>query len=789
MPKLNLIIYVAYFFVKFLLFSILNLRASDNYVGLNDLIRQSMYYQQMPDLVVACDDLDGVPENIPIIFEDTYVPLNLLSSSSSSSSFTNDHSLSKYNRNDIARTSLKFAKSYAGEMNSFNHPKIQRDYHSSVSSSTENSNSSNHSHKLSQESKQLQKKLKKKLNNGDSFDIAERHKSITLVSYRKVNDYFNDQVTISTGLDTPSKSSLNNSTMSENSANVRSKLSLIKADLANRSSLSSSSSTSSNLAPGTSDSTASNSKALQSIIESTVTTHAVSATDLLFGDNFSRAKSASSENNDDALFAKSKEIKIGLNNDEADLNSIGGSSSKASSVIKLDGRDLDLNDISLGVDRIDITPPPQTDNDDNDEVYKEEGAGQKMATLNLPPGATPPSDCSLKSRVLYESFRGKVSTLERPRRQRKSILNSSIANVASSASSYEDAMSQQHKKSSTTLTMHSNESSSTSTQADSEFLSNAIGAIKQSQETKTPKQEASRTLQKQLTINSDKYALSSVFNESLLKFVSAKEDLKRLLAIKYQGNIYSEFSSLFCTGPYFYAELTPKLTPSSSFNSQASLANSAAQNSQPFARQTNRSSFMASLRSRTKLFKTFSKSNDSENDEDASKYERRRKKKSNSDEDEQDEAENSDEDDEKLHLVVCVHGLDGNSGDLRLVRTYLELALPGAKLDFLMSEHNQDSTFDDIELMTVQLIQEINDHIDNFGINPARISFIGHSLGNLIVRSTVSHENFKPFVSKLHTYLSLSGPHLGTLYNSSGLINMGMWIMQKWKKVYFYISI
>lgn len=42
-----------------------------------------------------------------------------------------------------------------------------------------------------------------------------------------------------------------------------------------------------------------------------------------------------------------------------------------------------------------------------------------------------------------------------------------------------------------------------------------------------------------------------------------------------------------------------------------------------------------------------------------------------------------------LHLIVCVHGLDGNSADLRLVKTYLELALPGANMDFLMSERNQ----------------------------------------------------------------------------------------------------
>lgn len=33
----------------------------------------------------------------------------------------------------------------------------------------------------------------------------------------------------------------------------------------------------------------------------------------------------------------------------------------------------------------------------------------------------------------------------------------------------------------------------------------------------------------------------------------------------------------------------------------------------------------------------------------------------------------------------------GNSADLRLVKTYLELGLPGARIDFLMSERNQVS--------------------------------------------------------------------------------------------------
>lgn len=55
---------------------------------------------------------------------------------------------------------------------------------------------------------------------------------------------------------------------------------------------------------------------------------------------------------------------------------------------------------------------------------------------------------------------------------------------------------------------------------------------------------------------------------------------------------------------------------------------------------------------------------------------------------------------EGVHLIVCVHGLDGNSADLRLVKTYLELGLPGAHLDFLMSERNQGDTFSDFDTMT-----------------------------------------------------------------------------------------
>lgn len=136
----------------------------------------------------------------------------------------------------------------------------------------------------------------------------------------------------------------------------------------------------------------------------------------------------------------------------------------------------------------------------------------------------------------------------------------------------------------------------------------------------------------------------------------------------------------------------------------------------------------------------------------------------------------------ETHLIVCVHGLDGNSGDLRLVRCYLEMALPSTRLDFLMSEINQPDTFVTFEEMTEKLVQEITHHIEAYNLFPTKISFVGHSLGNIIIRSALGHPELRPFLDKIHTFLSLSGPHLGMLFPTSSLVSTGLWFMQKWKK-------
>lgn len=74
-----------------------------------------------------------------------------------------------------------------------------------------------------------------------------------------------------------------------------------------------------------------------------------------------------------------------------------------------------------------------------------------------------------------------------------------------------------------------------------------------------------------------------------------------------------------------------------------------------------------------------------------------------------------------IHLVICVHGLDGNSGDLRLVKTYLELGLPHVNFDFLMSQRNQGETFDCFETLTDRLVKEIVYYIEVYRLHPEKI--------------------------------------------------------------------
>ncbi|PON68452.1 Protein FAM [Trema orientale] len=129
----------------------------------------------------------------------------------------------------------------------------------------------------------------------------------------------------------------------------------------------------------------------------------------------------------------------------------------------------------------------------------------------------------------------------------------------------------------------------------------------------------------------------------------------------------------------------------------------------------------------------------------------------------------------------------GHHLDLRLVRNQWLLFDP--KIEFLMSEVNEDKTSGDFREMGLRLAQEVISFLKkkmdkasrHGGLSDIKLSFVGHSIGNVILRTALAESIMEPYLRYLYTYVSISGPHLGYLYSSNSLFNSGLWLLKKLK--------
>lgn len=115
---------------------------------------------------------------------------------------------------------------------------------------------------------------------------------------------------------------------------------------------------------------------------------------------------------------------------------------------------------------------------------------------------------------------------------------------------------------------------------------------------------------------------------------------------------------------------------------------------------------------------------------------------------------------------------------MRLLKNNLAILHPDGI--FLSCTSNEDQTDGDILEMGKRLANEVKSYIQQFCPLTclARISFIGHSLGGLIIRAAFPH--LEEYKDKFYSYVSLSCPHLSNMF-SSNHIQMGMWFLKKWK--------
>eukprot|EP00271_Cylindrocystis_brebissonii_P020187 TRINITY_DN657_c0_g1_i2.p1 TRINITY_DN657_c0_g1~~TRINITY_DN657_c0_g1_i2.p1 ORF type:complete len:1016 (-),score=234.69 TRINITY_DN657_c0_g1_i2:939-3986(-) len=141
------------------------------------------------------------------------------------------------------------------------------------------------------------------------------------------------------------------------------------------------------------------------------------------------------------------------------------------------------------------------------------------------------------------------------------------------------------------------------------------------------------------------------------------------------------------------------------------------------------------------------------------------------------------------HVVVFVHGFQGNHLDLRIIRNHWLILDPS--IECIMSNINEERTHDSFADCGHRLAEEVAKALTTMFSNQKasssgrkylqKLSFAAHSVGTVITRTALTDKAMEPFLPFLYTFLSIAGPHLGYLYSSNSLFNGGLWVLKRFK--------
>ncbi len=182
----------------------------------------------------------------------------------------------------------------------------------------------------------------------------------------------------------------------------------------------------------------------------------------------------------------------------------------------------------------------------------------------------------------------------------------------------------------------------------------------------------------------------------------------------------------------------------------------------------------------------------------------------------------SSDDHKPKHIIFFVHGFMGSPKDLRFFHSFLKLRFPHVICHY--SKENLKKTHSSFEDMGRRLAQEVAQVVERLaplegakgshpwgateaatnGTGPGagagageeaqaqgrgeghsgdnlRISFVGHSIGNIIIRAAVAVPEMAPLRKYLWTFLSVTGPHTG-FQGVNAVQKAGLLFLTKFKK-------
>ena len=134
------------------------------------------------------------------------------------------------------------------------------------------------------------------------------------------------------------------------------------------------------------------------------------------------------------------------------------------------------------------------------------------------------------------------------------------------------------------------------------------------------------------------------------------------------------------------------------------------------------------------------------------------------------------------HVLLLLNGFGGNAADTRLLRAYFKLHLPQLVLVPLVSNQGR-ATEDDIVTAATRVANEaataLSVTLPSEGLHPRSVSFLGFSLGGLVLRCALRHLAMAPFRSRFRAFISIASPHLGLLHAPASIVSAGLYVLQR----------
>ena len=124
-----------------------------------------------------------------------------------------------------------------------------------------------------------------------------------------------------------------------------------------------------------------------------------------------------------------------------------------------------------------------------------------------------------------------------------------------------------------------------------------------------------------------------------------------------------------------------------------------------------------------------------------------------------------------VHIMFLVHGYRGSSVDMHMIKGYINMIYPTVLV--YSSRCNENFTDCNIEFLGENLAEEVLHFLYSIKIAKQRlkISFIGHSMGGLIIRAALP--KLLDYKFYMYSIITFSSPHIGIIYADNSLLRFG----------------